>query len=307
MNIGFHGSGVVALHQSVEGFVQVDRLPFLEAVRKVLARQEPAAVAVQETVLHGGVGVFLAVRVRVVGVDLDDKAVAGPDEVGLGAVDRDVGLREGEAGLGEEGGEVGPLEDLDERTRERELRERFVAVLECIGLLTIAVASLELGQTIFEEEIQRSLDRKVSLKSGGYLIIDQTEALTTIDVNTGGYVGARNFDDTIFKTNLEAAQAIARQLRLRNLGGIIIVDFIDMESQEHRDAVLAEAGVSLVHVSIYSVRPTPQATVSMPVTWEEVEEGVDIGDFTVANARDRLLDRGDLHGAGCRCGRAGQR
>jgi ribonuclease G len=80
----------------------------------------------------------------------------------------------------------------------------------------------------------------VALKSGGYLIIDQTEALTTIDVNTGGYVGGRNFDDTIFKTNLEAAHVIARQLRLRNLGGIIIADFIDMENQAHRDAVLTE-------------------------------------------------------------------
>jgi ribonuclease G len=91
-----------------------------------------------------------------------------------------------------------------------------------------------------EEEIERSLGRRVDLKSGGYLIIDQTEALTTIDVNTGAFVGARNFDDTIFKTNLEAAQAIARQLRLRNLGGIIIIDFIDMDSQSHRDAVLGE-------------------------------------------------------------------
>ena len=91
-----------------------------------------------------------------------------------------------------------------------------------------------------EEEIQRALARRVDLKSGGYLIIDQTEALTTVDVNTGGFVGARNFDDTIFKTNLEAAGAIARQLRLRNLGGIIIVDFIDMVREEHQAAVLAE-------------------------------------------------------------------
>ena len=91
-----------------------------------------------------------------------------------------------------------------------------------------------------EEEIARALARRVELKSGGYLIIDQTEALTTIDVNTGGFVGARNFDDTIFKTNLEAAGAIARQLRLRNLGGIIIADFIDMTREEHRQAVLAE-------------------------------------------------------------------
>jgi ribonuclease G len=91
-----------------------------------------------------------------------------------------------------------------------------------------------------EEEIERALSKRVDLKSGGYLIIDQTEAMTTIDVNTGGFVGLRNFDDTIFKTNLEATQAIARQLRLRNLGGIIICDFIDMDSQEHRDAVLNE-------------------------------------------------------------------
>jgi ribonuclease G len=91
-----------------------------------------------------------------------------------------------------------------------------------------------------EEEIERALSKRVDLKSGGYLIIDQTEAMTTVDVNTGGFVGLRNFDDTIFKTNLEAAQVIARQLRLRNLGGIIICDFIDMDTQEHRDAVLAE-------------------------------------------------------------------
>src|SRR5690348_695755 len=96
-----------------------------------------------------------------------------------------------------------------------------------------------------EEEIEKSLARRVNLKSGGYLIIDQTEALTTIDVNTGGFVGIRSFDDTIFKTNLEAAQAIARQLRLRNLGGIIIIDFIDMEEGEHKVAVLAEFKKSL--------------------------------------------------------------
>ncbi len=111
-----------------------------------------------------------------------------------------------------------------------------------------AVAKLELyrgERPIFdlfgiEEEIAKALARRVDLKSGGYLIIDQTEALTTVDVNTGGFVGARNFDDTIFKTNLEAAGSIARQLRLRNLGGIIIVDFIDMLREDHQQAVLAE-------------------------------------------------------------------
>ncbi|WP_373976007.1 ribonuclease G [Chitinibacter sp. SCUT-21] len=91
-----------------------------------------------------------------------------------------------------------------------------------------------------EAEIERALSRRVNLKFGGYLIIDQTEAMTTVDVNTGGFVGTRSFDDTIFKTNLEATQVIARQLRLRNLGGIIIVDFIDMDNEEHKTAVIAE-------------------------------------------------------------------
>lgn len=89
-----------------------------------------------------------------------------------------------------------------------------------------------------EDEIQRALDKKVPLKSGGYLIIEQTEAMTTIDVNTGGYVGSRNLEETIYKTNLEAVHTIMRQLRLRNLGGIIIIDFIDMEEEEHKRQVL---------------------------------------------------------------------
>jgi ribonuclease G len=89
-----------------------------------------------------------------------------------------------------------------------------------------------------EDEINRSLDRNIPLKSGGYLIFDQTEAMTTVDVNTGGYVGHRNLEETIYRTNLEAAVAIGRQLRLRNLGGIIIIDFIDMEEEDHRSNVL---------------------------------------------------------------------
>jgi len=89
-----------------------------------------------------------------------------------------------------------------------------------------------------EDELHRALHRRVQLKSGGHLVIDQTEAMTTVDVNTGAYVGHRNLEETIFKTNLEAAQAIARQLRLRNLGGIIIIDFIDMENEEHKRQVL---------------------------------------------------------------------
>ena len=96
-----------------------------------------------------------------------------------------------------------------------------------------------------EQEIEKAMSRKVELKSGGYLIFDQTEALTTVDVNTGSFVSGKNLSDTIFKTNLEAAQSIARQLRLRNLGGIIIIDFIDMDEDSQREAVLDEL---LAHV-----------------------------------------------------------
>jgi ribonuclease G len=89
-----------------------------------------------------------------------------------------------------------------------------------------------------DDELQRALARQVSLKSGGYLIIDQTEAMTTIDINTGAFVGHNSLEETIFKTNMEASQALARQLRLRNLGGIIIIDFIDMEHEDHKRQVL---------------------------------------------------------------------
>jgi ribonuclease G len=116
-----------------------------------------------------------------------------------------------------------------------------------------------------EEEIQRSLDRKVALKSGGYLIIDQTEALTTVDVNTGAYVGHRNLEETIYRTNLEAAVAIARQLRLRNLGGIIIIDFIDMEEEEHRRQVLQalEKALASDHAKTHVSAVSPLGLVEM--------------------------------------------
>ena len=91
-----------------------------------------------------------------------------------------------------------------------------------------------------EEDIQKALQTRVALKSGGYLMIDQTEAMTTIDVNTGSYVGGRTLEDTVFKTNMEATLVIARQLRLRNLGGIIIIDFIDMQEAVHRDEVMCQ-------------------------------------------------------------------
>ena len=96
-----------------------------------------------------------------------------------------------------------------------------------------------------EDEIKKALDRSIPLKSGGYVIFDQTEAMTTVDVNTGGYVGHRNLEETIYRTNLEAAVTIARQLRLRNLGGIIIIDFIDMEEEGHRQRVMQALEQSL--------------------------------------------------------------
>jgi ribonuclease G len=126
-----------------------------------------------------------------------------------------------------------------------------------------------------EEEIQKALDRKVPLKSGGYLIIDQTEAMTTIDVNTGAFVGHRNLEETIFRTNLEASVAIARQLRLRNLGGIIIIDFIDMEESEHRRQVIQalERALSTDHVktNISSVSPLGLVEMTRKRTRESLE------------------------------------
>lgn len=113
--------------------------------------------------------------------------------------------------------------------------------LDMLGKLEIVRSARPLFELQgVEEDIQKALSRRVNLKSGGYLIIDQTEALTTIDVNTGGFVSGKNFEETIFKNNLEAAHAIARQLRVRNLGGIIIVDFIDMSSESNQQSVLTE-------------------------------------------------------------------
>jgi len=116
-----------------------------------------------------------------------------------------------------------------------------------------------------EEEIQKALDRKVSLKSGGHLVIDQTEAMTTIDVNTGAFVGHRNLEETIFRTNLEAAVTIARQLRLRNLGGIIIIDFIDMEEPDHRRQVIQALEKALAddHVKTHISSVSPLGLVEM--------------------------------------------
>lgn len=116
-------------------------------------------------------------------------------------------------------------------------------VKEFIPTLQSKIAYYTGNQPLFdayrvEEDLQNALKKRVDLKSGGYLIIDQTEAMTTIDVNTGSFIGGQSLEDTVYKTNLEATHAIAHQLRLRNLGGIIILDFIDMQEQAHKNDVL---------------------------------------------------------------------
>ncbi|MGN6519529.1 MAG: ribonuclease G [Dokdonella sp.] len=126
-----------------------------------------------------------------------------------------------------------------------------------------------------EDEIQNALKKDVPLKSGGYLIVDQTEAMTTIDVNTGGFLGSRNLEETVFRTNLEAAQAAARQLRLRNLGGIIIIDFIDMTDEEHQRQVLRQLQKSMARdhakATVYDMSPLGLVEMTRKRTTESLE------------------------------------
>ncbi|WP_140908335.1 ribonuclease G [Cognatiluteimonas lumbrici] len=126
-----------------------------------------------------------------------------------------------------------------------------------------------------EDEIQRALAREVRLKSGGYLVFDQTEAMTTVDVNTGSFLGQRNLEETVYRTNLEAAQAVARQLRLRNLGGIVIIDFIDMHDAEHRRQVLRTLEKSLARdharTTVYDFSPLGLVEMTRKRTVESLE------------------------------------
>ncbi len=126
-----------------------------------------------------------------------------------------------------------------------------------------------------EDEIQRALKKEVPLKSGGHLVIDQTEAMTTIDVNTGAFLGTRNLEETVFRTNLEAAQSAARQLRLRNLGGIIIIDFIDMTDEEHKRQVLRTLEKALARdhakTTVYEMSPLGLVEMTRKRTTESLE------------------------------------
>jgi ribonuclease G len=166
---------------------------------------------------------------------------------------------------------------IDQPSAHREMREFAAALMPqaqgCIELYSEARSIFELHHV--EDEIQKALERKVSLKSGGHLVIDQTESMTTIDVNTGAFVGHRNLEETIFRTNLEAAVTIARQLRLRNLGGIIIIDFIDMEEPEHRRQVIQalEKALASDHVktNISSVSPLGLVEMTRKRTRESLE------------------------------------
>jgi ribonuclease G len=126
-----------------------------------------------------------------------------------------------------------------------------------------------------DEEIGRALEARVPLKSGGYIVIQQTEAMSTVDVNTGGYVGHRNLEETIFRTNLEAAVTIARQLRIRNLGGIIVLDFIDMQDEDHRQALIAALQTALAgdraQTHIASISPLGLVEMTRKRTRESLE------------------------------------
>jgi ribonuclease G len=126
-----------------------------------------------------------------------------------------------------------------------------------------------------EDEIQRALKKEVPLKSGGYLIVDQTEAMTTIDVNTGSFLGSRNLEETVYRTNLEAAQSAARHLRLRNLGGIIIIDFIDMVDEEHKRQVIRQLEKSLLRdhakTTVYDMSPLGLVEMTRKRTTESLE------------------------------------
>jgi ribonuclease G len=166
---------------------------------------------------------------------------------------------------------------IDQPSAHREMQEFAAAFmpeeLQRIELYGESRPVFELHHV--EDEIQKALERKVPLKSGGHLVIDQTESMTTIDVNTGAFVGHRNLEETIFRTNLEAAVTIARQLRLRNLGGIIIIDFIDMEDPEHRRQVIQALEKALaddhVKTNISSVSPLGLVEMTRKRTRESLE------------------------------------
>ena len=133
----------------------------------------------------------------------------------------------------------------------------------------------------FETTIKEALSKKIWLKSGGYLVIEQTEALVAVDVNTGKYIGNKKMQDTFLKINREAAKEIAYQLRLRNLSGIILIDFIDMEEKEYQEMLLRELGLhfskdpiqtTLVDMTVLHLVEVTRKRIRKPL-WEQIQEG----------------------------------
>jgi ribonuclease G len=126
-------------------------------------------------------------------------------------------------------------------------REQYDTIVSYMELISPAMVSkVELfhkSESVFDyyqidKRLEKALNTKVWLKCGGYLIIEKTEALTVIDVNTGKFTGSKNLEDTVFRTNISAAMAIAKQIRLRDIGGIIIIDFIDMKDRKHKESLI---------------------------------------------------------------------
>jgi ribonuclease G len=163
---------------------------------------------------------------------------------------------------------------------DEKLQRRLVSYLRAVAPDLKGLAELYAGEKpLFErcgleQELEKALARRVSLPSGGHIVIDHTEAMTVIDVNTGRYVGRRQLEDTTLKTNLEACKEIVRQLRLRDIGGIIVIDFIDMSAKTNREVVLAalEAEFTLDRTKTYVVEISPLGLVEM--TRQNVTQGL---------------------------------
>ncbi len=196
---------------------------------------------------------------------------------------------------------------------DEDLMKRLVGFLQATAPELTDRVELYKGRTpLFEshgvdEQIQAALRRRVDLPSGGYLVIDKAEALTVIDVNTGRYVGKKFLEDTILKTNLEACAEVVRQLRIRDVGGIIVIDFIDLSTRENREQVLAalEAELSKDRTKTYVVELSPLGLVEM--TRQNITdglrgvmtdrcpackgEGVVLGDESLAISVERQLRR----------------
>lgn len=158
----------------------------------------------------------------------------------------------------------------------RDLNERLVEIYPNKNILELYNGPRPfLSYYNLTNQIEKLLKRKVVLKNGSYLVIDRTEALTVIDVNTGKYVGDNNLEETVFKTNMLAAVEIAKQLRLRNIGGIIVIDFIDMANEAHKEAVVAELRRVLLKDRIRTSNPVMTSLGLVELTRKKTRSMID--------------------------------